>query len=182
MPLSAWPQRALYPSPTGSQLQVVPPQPKAPLVRQPSGLPVHEASGRRPSLSGPHSVESRRQRPESSRGGRGVGPARPSDCGADWIVPGGGGGGTVRCARAVRKLGYFGRVFPNGRGDRNIYCVPMTRTTQILTQSKNSDNELKETVFHTENARLLSKSAVFALRTYGSLVVDGLQGGNGRAN
>ena len=33
-------------------------------------------------------------------------------------------------------------------------------------------------MFHTENARLLSKSAVFALWTYASLVV----GGHGKAN
>ena len=31
---------------------------------------------------------------------------------------------------------------------------------RIVTQSVNSDNELKQTVLHTENARLLSKSAV----------------------
>ena len=32
-------------------------------------------------------------------------------------------------------------------------------------------------MFHTENAGVLSKSAVFTLRTYASLVVGGLQGG-----
>ena len=26
-------------------------------------------------------------------------------------------GCTVRCARAVRKVGYFGPIFPDGRGD-----------------------------------------------------------------
>ena len=30
-------------------------------------------------------------------------------------------GRTVRCARAVRKVGYFGPVFPNGQGDRGNY-------------------------------------------------------------
>ena len=48
----------------------------------------------------------------------------------------------------------------------------------MLTQSKNSDKAM----FHTENAGLLSKSAVFALRTYASLVVGGLQGGHGNPN
>ena len=37
-------------------------------------------------------------------------------------------------------------------------------------------------MFHPENGRLLSKSAVFALRTYASLVVGGLQGGHGKPN
>ena len=41
------------------------------------------------------------------------------------------------------------------------YCVPIHRAAQILTQSQNSD----EAMFHTENAGLLSKSAVFALWT-----------------
>ena len=45
------------------------------------------------------------------------------------------------------------------------YCVPIRRTAQILTQSHNSDNEEKQTIFPTENVRLLSKSAVFALWT-----------------
>ena len=44
-------------------------------------------------------------------------------------------GRTVCCARAVRKVGYFGPVFPDGQGDRGNYCVPMRRTAQILTQS-----------------------------------------------
>ena len=71
-------------------------------------------------------------------------------------------GRTVRCARAVRKVGYFGPVSPDGRGDRSNCCVPMRRTAQILTQSKNSDDELKQTTFHTENATSLSECAVFA--------------------
>ena len=36
----------------------------------------------------------------------------------------------------------------------------MHMTTQILTQSKNSDNELKQTIIPTKNAGLLSRSAV----------------------
>ena len=36
-------------------------------------------------------------------------------------------------------------------------------------------------MFHTENVRLLSESAVFALWTYASLVVGGFQGGSGKA-
>ena len=47
--------------------------------------------------------------------------------------------------------------------DRNSYCVPRHRTAQILTQPKNSDNELKQTRCRTENAGLRSKSAVSAL-------------------
>ena len=66
---------------------------------------------------------------------------------------------------AVREVGYFGPVSPDGRGG----CVPIRRTAQILAQSKHSD----KAVFHTENAGLLSTSAVFALRTYASLVVGG---------
>ena len=73
----------------------------------------------------------------------------------------------MRSARAVpalmQKVGYFGPVSPDGQGDHSNYCVPMRRTAQILTQPKNSDNDLKQTMFHTENARLLCKSAVFAL-------------------
>ena len=42
-------------------------------------------------------------------------------------------------------------------------------SAQIITQSKKSDNEVKQTMFHSENAGLLS--AVFALRTYASPVV-----------
>ena len=37
-------------------------------------------------------------------------------------------------------------------------------------------------MFHIENAGLLSKSVVFALQTYASVVVGGLQGGHGRPN
>ena len=62
----------------------------------------------------------------------------------------------ARCARAVRKVGYFGPVFPDGQGDCGNHCVPMHRTAQILTQSKNSHNELTQTIFRTKNARLLS--------------------------
>ena len=85
---------------------------------------------------------------------------------------------TVRCARAVRKVGSFGPVSPDGQGDRNNYCVLAHRTAQILTQSKNLDKAM----FHTENAGLLSKSAVFALQTHPSLVVGGLQSGHGKPN
>ena len=73
---------------------------------------------------------------------------------------------SVRCARTVRKVGYLGLVFPDGQGDRSNYCVPVHRTIQTHAQSKNSDNELKRTMFHTENATLLSESAVFAPWTY----------------
>ena len=80
--------------------------------------------------------------------------------------------GVAPCA--VRKGGYFGPVSPNSPGDRNTLCVPMHRTAQILSKSKNSDKAMS----HTENAGLLSKSAVFALQTCVSRVVGGLQGGH----
>ena len=47
----------------------------------------------------------------------------------------------------VRKVGYFGPVFPDGQGDRSNDCVPMHGTAQILTQSKNSDDELNKLDF-----------------------------------
>ena len=87
------------------------------------------------------------------------------------------------CAHTVRKIGYFRPTGPaDGQGNRGNYCVPRHRAAQILTQSKNSDNELKQTTFPTENARLLPKSAVFALWAYTSMVVGGLQGGHTKAN
>ena len=71
---------------------------------------------------------------------------------------------TVRCVRALQKVGYFGPIFPNGHGDTVTIVFPYThRTAQILTQSQNSDNEFLKTIFPTKHARLLSKSAVFAL-------------------
>ena len=63
-------------------------------------------------------------------------------------------GRIVRCAPAVRKVGYFGPVFPGGQGGTVTIVFP---TTQILTHSKNSDSELKHTVFPTKNARWQSK-------------------------
>ena len=46
-------------------------------------------------------------------------------------------GRTVRCACAVRKVGYFRPVSSDGQGDRNHHSVPIHRTARILTQSKN---------------------------------------------
>ena len=51
-----------------------------------------------------------------------------------------------------------------------------------ITQSKDSDNELKQSMFHAENARLLSESTVVALWTYARPVVGGFQAGQGKAN
>ena len=54
-------------------------------------------------------------------------------------------GCTVRCARAVRKVGYFGPIFPDGAGDRSNYCVPtctgllrfvLSAKSQIMNQDK----------------------------------------------
>ena len=69
----------------------------------------------------------------------------------------------MRCARAVRKVGYFGPIFPRWPRGHSDYCFPRRRTTQIPSQCKNSDNELKQTLFPPKNARLRSKSAVFAV-------------------
>ena len=49
----------------------------------------------------------------------------------------------------MQKVGYSGRFFPDGQGDRNNHCVPIHRllvhrTAQILTQSKNSDDDKEE--------------------------------------
>ena len=86
----------------------------------------------------------------------------------------------LRCVCAVcvlcKKQGVFRLVSPNGQADRGKYCVPIHWTARILTRSKNSNNTLKQTMFQIENARLLFKSAVFALRLYASPVVGGLQG------
>ena len=92
-------------------------------------------------------------------------------CREEWLQQ----GRTVRCA----KTRLFWPVFPGYQGDRRNYCVPIHRTTQTLTQSKHSDNDRKQTMFHTENARLLSKSAVFALWTYAPPVL-GFQSGHGK--
>ena len=69
------------------------------------------------------------------------------------------------CACAVRKVCYFGPIFPDGQCYRSNYGVPTHRITQIPTQSKNLDNELKQIIFPTKNARFMSKSAAFALWT-----------------
>ena len=61
-------------------------------------------------------------------------------------------------------------------------AFPYNRTDQILTQSKNSGIELKQTIFTYKNARFLSISAIGALWTYASLVVGALQGGQREAN
>ena len=83
---------------------------------------------------------------------------------------------------ALRKVGYFRPVFPDIQGDYGNYCVPRHRTAQILTQSQTSDSELKQTMFHTKNARLPSKGAVFSLWIYAPPVVGGVQGSYGKAN
>jgi len=70
---------------------------------------------------------------------------------------------TVHRARTLREVGYFGPIFPDGQGDRSNCCVPTYGTAQILTWSKNSDIELKQTMFPNKNATWLSESAVFAL-------------------
>ena len=76
-------------------------------------------------------------------------------------------GRTVRCARAVRKVGYFGPVSPNGQGDRGNCCVRRHMTTQISYSVQTlSDIQVKQITFRTENARLLSESAGFALWTW----------------
>ena len=60
----------------------------------------------------------------------------------------------------------FAPFSPDGQDDHSHYRVPRHGTARILTQPKNSDNEPKQTIFHTEDAGLLSGSAAFALRMY----------------
>ena len=59
------------------------------------------------------------------------------------------------------KVGYFESLSP---------MAPVTAVTTVFPYAdfysvQNSDNELEQTMFRTENARLLSKSAAFALWT-----------------
>ena len=86
-----------------------------------------------------------------------------------------------RCARAVRKVGYFGPVSPDGQRDRSTYCVPIRRTAQMPTQSKTQIMSSNKPYFPTTNARLLSKSAVCALWTQPARWGVGAQGGHGKA-
>ena len=67
---------------------------------------------------------------------------------------------------ALCKSRLFWTHFPQWPSDRSDPCDTMHGTTQILTQSRNSGNELKQTIFPTNNARLLSRSAVVALWTW----------------
>ena len=53
---------------------------------------------------------------------------------------------------------------------------------QIPTQSNDSDNELKQTMFQAQNAKLFSESAVFAPCTYAPPVGGGFQGSHRKAN
>ena len=55
---------------------------------------------------------------------------------------------------------------------------PIQVSTQVLTQSQKSDNELKQIGFRTENARLLPESAVFSPWTYVPPPAGGVQGGH----
>ena len=75
----------------------------------------------------------------------------------------------VLCACCAKSSLFLDPFFPDGDGDCGSHCcVTKHRTTQILTQSKTSDNELKQTMFHTKNARLPS--------------LGGFQGGHRKAN
>ena len=80
----------------------------------------------------------------------------------------------MQCARSGK--------LSHGQGNCGDYCVPIHRTAQIPIQSQDSDNELKQTMFQTENPRVLSEPAVFALCTYASRLVGGFQGGHRKAN
>ena len=62
----------------------------------------------------------------------------------------------ARCACAVQKVGWFGPISPGGPGAHAQHC-------SLVMQPKNPDNVLKQRIFPTTNARLLSESAVFAL-------------------
>ena len=74
----------------------------------------------------------------------------------------------MHCARTVHVLcekWALLDVFPPMAKVTAVTTVFPRRTAQILTQSKNSDNESTQTLFHTENAKSLSESAVFATWT-----------------
>ena len=99
---------------------------------------------------------------------------------------GGGGclwGRTTRCARAVQTIGHFGPGLPSGQGARNNYRVPIRRTAQILTQSNTPENEAKQTMADTEDARMLSVFSLnlLVLWVCASPVVGGHQGGHRKA-
>ena len=112
--------------------------------------------------------DERPERPEALRGV--LVPLEGEVCGGGW------GLARVWPRVAVRGSFYaqsrlFRPVFPDGQDNRDNHCSPRHRTAQIPTQFKNSENESKRTMFHAENARLLSESAVSALWTDASLVL-----------
>ena len=89
----------------------------------------------------------------------------------------------MRCARAVRKVGYLGRVFTDGQGDCGNYCVPRHRTAAAFYPVQKLRKIAKTDSISHRKTRLLSvflsECAVFALWT--SPVVDSFQGGRRKA-
>ena len=88
---------------------------------------------------------------------------------------------------AVRKVRNFGPIFPDGQRDRGHHCGPIHRTAPDSYSVQKHGNEMKQTMFHTENARMLSifylsLLLVLPVWTCASPVVGGLQGGHGKAN
>ena len=69
-------------------------------------------------------------------------------------------------------------MFPDGQGDCSSYCVPIRRATQILTESKNSDNQFKQTIFPTK----MPDCCLTLLLVVAPLAVGGFRGGHGKAN
>ena len=81
---------------------------------------------------------------------------------------------------AVRKGGSFGPVSPDGQGDRRHCRVPVCRTAQILTQSKNSGNEFKR-CFTLQTPDCCSNLLLLPGGCSSPPVVGGVQGGRGTA-
>ena len=89
-----------------------------------------------------------------------------------------GGAHRTLCPRCARASPPLFPIIPDGQGDRSNHRVPIRRTAQILTRSKNSDNELNQPIFPTKNARLPSESAGFAPWAYAPPVAGGFPGGS----
>ena len=82
----------------------------------------------------------------------GTSTASPQEVIFDWQRVGKGGAPCTvpaLCPHCTKRR-LFSTIFPDGQGDHRNHCVPTHRTAQIPTQSKNSDKQLKRTMFHTE--------------------------------
>ena len=60
------------------------------------------------------------------------------------------------CLRCAKSTPFWTRFPPNGQGDGGNHRVPIHGTAPDSCSVHNSHNAFKQTVFHTENARMLS--------------------------